>query len=212
MDRPFGAARTLNKATTGTEGRNAQFLVRVREREHQGHRHQSSARRQCEAPVKEEKKTIKRLPLREIQAARIGRDGKKFALRLWTALIDWAVRRALGEQAVFRELQLDAQPSVLASHPLENRGARDRAVLARLRMGAAERPDVPQRRVGFNPLLIASAPMSWHAPRSQLPSMGAARSSTSITCQHGDSSRTEPLVTPGRSRPAARRPNRRRHL
>jgi hypothetical protein len=180
LDRLFGTARTLDEAISGSEGRRAHFLVRVKanikvklvEQLPDG----SSL---VDVPVKEGSKVIKYLRLREINAAGIGRDGKKFTLRLWVTLLDPALYSAerLARQYAerreaemyYRELKLDVRGEpVLASHTLETALQEvlalvlATAVLAHLRVEAAERLEMPVRRVSFFKLLLATRKL-WHA-------------------------------------------------
>jgi hypothetical protein len=174
MDRLFGTARTLDEAITGTAGRNAHFLVRVRENiKVTVIEVLPDGSAIVDVPVKEDKKVIKQLRVREIQAAGVGRDGKRFKLRLWTTLLDgkrFPAQRLAQEYAqrweselYYRELKLDVRGAgVLESHTLETALQEvlalvlATAVLAHIRVEAAERSDVPARRVSFNKLLIAT--------------------------------------------------------
>jgi hypothetical protein len=174
MDRLFGTARTLDEAMTGTQGRNAHFLVRIRENiKVDVLKHLPDGSSLVDVPVKEGSKIIKKLRLREINAAGIGRDGKKFTLRLWTTLLDpkrYPADRLAGEYAerwegeiFYRELKLDVRSApVLASHTLETALQEllalvlASAVLAHLRVETSERLDVPARRVSFFKLLLAT--------------------------------------------------------
>jgi hypothetical protein len=174
MDRLFGTARTLDEAMTGTEGRNAHFLVRVRENiKVKVVEHLPDGSALIDVAVKEGGKIIKQLRLREIQATGVGRDGERFTLRLWTTLLDlkrYPAERLARQYAqrweselYFRELKLDVRNApVLASHTLETALQEllalvlASAVLARLRVEAAERVDVPTLRVSFYKLLLAT--------------------------------------------------------
>lgn len=173
-DRLFGTACTLNEALTETEGRNIHFLVRVKnnikvsivERFPDG-----SAL--VQVPVKERGKVIAKLALREIHAKGVGLDGKKFTLRLWTTLPGRSRYHAneLAEhyatrwesELYYRELKLDVRGSpVLASYTLETALQEvsaivlASAVVARMRVEAADRLNVPVRRVSFYKLMIAT--------------------------------------------------------
>jgi hypothetical protein len=174
MDRLFGTARTLDEAMVGTQGRNAHFLARVRENiKVEVIKHMPDGSALIDAPIKENGKVIKQLRLREINAVGIGRDGKKFELRLWTTLLDpkpYPADRLAREYAerwegeiYYRELKLDVRGEpVLASHTLETALQEllalvlASAVLAHLRVESAERLDVPARRVSFFKLLLAT--------------------------------------------------------
>jgi hypothetical protein len=220
MDRLFGAARTLDEAMTGTEGRNAQFLVRVRENiQVKVTKHLPDGSALIDAPVREEQKIVKQLRLREIQAAVIGRDGTRFALRLWTTLIDckrYPAERLARQYAerweselYFRELKLDVRnASVLASHTLETALQEilalvlASAVLARLRVEAAERLDVPARRVSFYKLLIATRQLwgTYELAGTDIPAALKAR----ISKQYVDNVRNTAILPERRSRTCPR--------
>jgi hypothetical protein len=174
MDRLFGTTRTLDEAITATEKRDAHFLVRVREDiKVEVLKRLPDGSAIVQAPVKENSKTIKQLRLREIQAIGVGRDGEKFTLRLWTTLLDPKrySAQSLAQQYAerweaelfFRELKLDVRSApVLASHTLETALQEilavvlASAVVAYIRVQAAERLQVPARRVSFYKLLIVT--------------------------------------------------------
>jgi hypothetical protein len=173
-DRLFGTARTLDEALTDTKGRNIHFLVRVKnnikvkilERFADG-----SAL--VKVPLKVSGKVIKQLTLREIHAKGVGLDGKKFTLRLWTTLQDWKQSPAneLAEhyatrwesELYYRELKLDVRGTpVLASHTVEtalqevSAVVLASAVIARMRVDAADRLKVPAARISFYKLMLAT--------------------------------------------------------
>jgi Transposase DDE domain len=182
MDRLFGTACTLNEAMTATEGRNVHFLVRVRDNiKITLIEHLSDGSSLVDVPMKEGNKIIKQLRLREINAVGVGRDGKQFKLRLWTTLLDrkrFPADRLAREYAerweveiYYKELKVDVRgTSVLASHTLETALQEvlaltlASAVLAHLRVEAAERLEIPTRRVSFFKLLLATREL-WAAYR-----------------------------------------------
>lgn len=180
LDRLFGTARTLDEAISGSAGRNAHFLVRVKDNIKVKLVEQlPDGSCIVDVAVREKGKVIKHLRLREINAAGIGRDGKRFTLRLWTTLLDstlFPAERLAREYAerweaelYYRELKLDVRGApVLASHTLETALQEvlalvlATAVLAHLRVEAAERLELPVRRVSFFKLLLATRKL-WHA-------------------------------------------------
>jgi hypothetical protein len=100
-------------------------------------------------------------------------------LRLWITLLDWTLfpaERLAREYAerweaelYYRELKLDVRGApVLASHTLETALQEllalvlASAVLAHLRVEAAERLELPVRRVSFFKLMLATRKL-WHA-------------------------------------------------
>jgi hypothetical protein len=174
IDRLFGTAATLDQALTETEGRSVFFLARVRDNiKVKVVQRLSDGSALVKVPVKERNKVVKHLTLREIHANGIGADDKKFALRLWTTLPDHKRYPAneLAEhyatrwenELYYRELKLDVRgESVLASHTAETAFQEvaaivlASAVVARMRVEAADRLQVPVRRVSFYKLLLAT--------------------------------------------------------
>jgi hypothetical protein len=173
-DRLFGTACTLNEALTATEGRAVEFLVRVK-----GNikvnvlKRLSDGSATIQVAVKEGSKVVGQLMLREIHAEGIGLDGKEFKLRLWTTLLDH--RRYTADELArhyadrweaelyYREIKLDVRGvPVLASHTLESALQEiaavvlGSAVIARMRVEAADRLKVTVRRVSFLKLLHAT--------------------------------------------------------
>jgi hypothetical protein len=174
MDRLFGTAATLDEALTETEDRSVFFLVRVKDNINvKVLKRLPDGSALVEVPVKDGKKVNKQLPLREIHAKGVGSDGKKFTLRLWTTLLEW--KRYPGSELAehyatrweselyYRELKLDVRgDTVLASHTVETAFQEiaaivlASAVVARMRVEAADRLKVPVRRVSFYKLLLAT--------------------------------------------------------
>jgi hypothetical protein len=173
-DRLFGTACTLNEAMTETQGRNVHFLVRVKSNiKVKILKRLPDGSALVDVPVKEGGKFLKNLTLREIHAKGKGLDAKKFSLRLWTTLMDcercpanelaehYAVRWE--SELYYRELKLDVRGApVLASHTLETALQEvaavvlASAVIARMRVEAADRLKVPVRRVSFYKLMLAT--------------------------------------------------------
>jgi hypothetical protein len=164
----------LNEAITATKGRQVEFLIRVK-----GNIKVDIKRRLpdgsaiVEVPLKEGNKAVGHLTLREIHAEGVSLDGRDFDLRLWTTLLDH--KRFPGKELAenyalrwenelyYRQLKLDVRSTpVLASHTLETALQEiaavvlASAVVATMRVEAADRLRVPVRRVSFYKLLIAT--------------------------------------------------------
>jgi hypothetical protein len=173
-DRLFGTACTLNEAVTEAEGRKVAFLVRIKNNiKVQVVRRLSDGSAIVQVPVREDRKVVKLIEVREIHAKGIALDGKRFELRLWTTLHDHKLYPAdeLAElyamrwecELYYKELKLDVRGApLLASHTLETALQEiaavilGSAVIARMRVEAAERMEVPVRRVSFFKLLLAT--------------------------------------------------------
>ena len=127
-DRLFGTPRTLWEALAGWQERDITFLVRVRDNigsEVQQRLPDGSA--VVRISVSEDAGLTHHFQVREIRANGIGRDGKRFKLRLWTTLMDPVrypadtLARHYAErwehELYYRELKLDVRNApVLASH------------------------------------------------------------------------------------------------
>jgi hypothetical protein len=174
-DRGFGTPRTLYEAMQGCAGREVAWLVRVRkdikvtvvERLADG-----SAL--VEVPVRDgngARRLAATLRLREIRAEVRGRDGQRHVLRWWTSLLDPVLYPAqeLAEQYAqrwehelyYRELKLDVRSSsLLTSHTVETALQElaalvlAMAVVAQVRAAAADRAEVPPKRVSFLKILL----------------------------------------------------------
>jgi hypothetical protein len=113
------------------------------------------------------------LRLREIRAEGVTAAGKTFRLRFWTSLLDPKVYPAetlarhyverWEQELYYRELKLDVRGSdVLASHTVETALQElaalvlATAVVAQVRVAAAEGLGVPPRRVSFLKVLLAT--------------------------------------------------------
>jgi hypothetical protein len=181
-DRLFGTACTLNEAITSTKGRDVEFLVRVKANiKVDIKKRLPDGSAIVDVPLKERGKVVKQLTLREIHAEGARPDGKEFGLRLWTTLLDhkrfpgkelaehYAVRWE--SELYYRELKLDVRGApVLASHTLQTALQEIAAVVlasaivARVRVDAADKLEVPVRSVSFHKLLIATRHL-WEAFR-----------------------------------------------
>ena len=173
-DRLFGTAYTLNEAVDGSHGRNVAFLVRVRENigtEVLQHLPDGSAI--VQVAVKEDGRILKQLQVREIRANGIGLNGKKFALRLWTTLLDSkrypadTLARQYAQrwehELYHRELKLDVRNApILASHTVETALQEiaavvlASAVVARVRVETTDGLKLPVRRLSFYKLMLAT--------------------------------------------------------
>jgi hypothetical protein len=174
VDRLFGTPTTLDEALTETEGRSIFFLARIRDNIKvavQKRLPDHSAL--VDVPLKSRGKVIKTLTLREIHAEGVGADDKKFSLRLWTTLLDhkrcpasqlaehYATRWE--NELYYRELKIDVNgDSVLAGHTVETAFQEiaalvlGSAVVARMRVDAADRLKMPVRRLSFYKVLLAT--------------------------------------------------------
>ena len=174
LDRLFGSPATLWQALAAWQGRPMAFLARVKanikaaviERLADG-----SAL--VEVPVYQARCRVGTLRVREVRAAGTTADGRKFALRFWTNLLDPATYPAetlarhyverWEQELYYRELKLDVRGSgVLASHTVETALQElaalvlATAVVAQVRVAAAEGLGVPPRRVSFLKVLLAT--------------------------------------------------------
>jgi hypothetical protein len=174
MDRLFGTAYTLYQALAEIEERKVFFLVRVKSNiKVEVIQRFPDGSALVQVQVREAGKVIAQLTLREIYAKGVGRDGKKFILRLWTTLLEWkrfpanelAERYATRweSELYFHELKVDVRESpVLASHTVKTAFQEvaaivlASAVVARMRLEAADRLKVPVRRVSFFKLMLAT--------------------------------------------------------
>jgi hypothetical protein len=173
-DRLFGTACTLNEAITGSEGRDIAFLVRVKNNiKVKILKRLPDGSAVVQVPVRESGKVIGQLTVREVRAKGVGRDGKKFDLRLWTTLLDHNAYPAaeLAElyarrwecELYYKELKYDVRGTpVLASHTVETALQEiaalvlASAVVARMRVEAASLLRVSVVRISFHKLLIAT--------------------------------------------------------
>jgi hypothetical protein len=192
VDRLFGSPLTLWQAQQAWGQRPMAFLARVKnnikvtliERLPDG-----SAI--VEVPVVQNRRQIGVLRVREIRAQGLRSDATRFDLRLWTNLLDAARYPAetlarhyierWEQELYYRELKLDVRGSdVLASYTVETALQElaalvlATAVVAHVRLEAAEGLDVPPRRVSFLKVLIATRQL-WHTFASVGPTLTAAQ-------------------------------------
>jgi hypothetical protein len=171
-DRLFGTPRTMRQALQAWGDRDIALLVRVRDNIHsevQQPLPDGSARVQLS--VDDEEGVPHTLQVREIRAHGVGRDGKRFTLRLWTTLMDpkrypaQTLARHYAErwehELYYRELKLDVRSCpVLASHTVETALQEvaalvlASAVIARLRVSTATDLKVPPTRISFFKLML----------------------------------------------------------
>jgi DDE family transposase len=179
-DRLFGTARTLWEATQAWQERDIAVLARVRENiQMQVLERLADGSALIEVPVREGKRTIASLTLREVQAHGVGINGKAFTLRLWTTLLDpkrypaEELARNYAErweqELYYRELKLDVRnaPALASQTPetaLQEIAALvlASAVLARLRVEAGNQLRVPPQRMSFYKIKLATQPL-WDA-------------------------------------------------
>ena len=181
-DRLFGTARTLWEAEQAWQERDIAVLARVRDNiQIQVLERLTDGSALVEVPVREGKRIVAVLKVREIQAHGVGVNGKAFTLRLWTTLLDpnkypaeelachYAERWE--HELYHRELKLDVRNEpVLASQTPETALQEiaalvlASAVLARLRVEAATQLKVAPQRMSFYKLKLATQPL-WETCR-----------------------------------------------
>jgi len=174
-DRGFGSPRTLYEAIQACEGREVAWLVRVRKDiKVRVVEHLPDGSTLVEVPVREgngARRLAAFMRLREIRAEVVGRDGKSHTMRWWTSLLDAATYPAqeLAEEYAqrwehelyYRELKLDVRSSpLLTSHTVETALQElaalmlAMAVVAHIRLAAADEAKVPPARVSFLKILL----------------------------------------------------------
>lgn len=173
-DRLFGTAYTLSQALNAWQGRDITFLVRIRDNiktEVQQQLPDGSAL--VRVPVREARRKVGSLRVREIRATGVGLNGKRFKLRLWTTLLDptrypaETLARHYAErwehELYYRELKLDVRNApILASHTVETALQEiaavvlASAVIAQLRVASAEQLKVQPSRMSFFKLMLAT--------------------------------------------------------
>ena len=181
-DRLFGTARTLWEAEQAWQERDIAVLARVRDNiQIEVLERLPDGSALVEVPVREGKRIVAVLKLREIQAHGVGVNGKDFTLRLWTTLLDpkkypaEELARHYAErwehELYHRELKLDVRNApVLASQTPETALQEiaalvlASAVLARLRVEAATQLKVAPQRMSFYKLKLATQPL-WETCR-----------------------------------------------
>jgi hypothetical protein len=174
-DRGFGTARTLHEAMQGCAGREVAWLVRVRKNiKVEVVERLADGSALIDVPVREgngSRRLAATLRLREIRAEVVGRDGQRHSLRWWTSLLDPVLypaqelaehyARRWEHELYYRELKRDVRSSsVLTSHTLETALQElaalvlAMAVVARVRVAAADRAKVPPPRISFLKILL----------------------------------------------------------
>jgi len=186
MDRLFGSPATLWQALAAWQGRPMAFLARVKanlkvrvvERLADG-----SAL--VEVPVLQQRRKVGVLRVREIRAQGVRADGQRFDLRFWTNLLDAGAYPAetlarhyverWEQELYYRELKMDVSGSgMLASYTVETALQElaalvlATAVVAHVRVAAAEGLGVAPRRVSFLKVLLATQQLwqtfAWGGP------------------------------------------------
>lgn len=171
-DRLFGTGRTLHEAMQAWAGREVACLVRVKNnlKSRVVQRFVDGSALVEVAVAANGDQPASTLLLREIRAQGTGRDGTHFALRLWTTLLDAQVypakelaelyARRWEQEVFYRELKIDVRSSgLLTSHTVETALQEitalvlAAAVVARVRVAAAERLEVPATRISFMKIL-----------------------------------------------------------
>jgi len=173
-DRLFGTPYTLWQALSAWSDRDVRVLVRVRsDIKAELVKRLPDGSALVRVVVREKGRKVDHLHLREIQANGVAAGGKRFSLRLWTTLLD-AQRypaRTLARQYAqrwehelyYRELKLDVRNAhILASHTVENALQEvaalvlASAIVARLRVAAADQLKQPASRMSFYKLMSAT--------------------------------------------------------
>jgi hypothetical protein len=180
VDRQFGTPCTLWQATSAWQGRPLAFLARVRENiQAKLVERLADGSAIMEVMAHKQRRQAGVLRVREIRAEAVAPDGRPFTLRLWTSLLDMTAypAEAIAQHYVerwehelyYRELKLDVRGGeVLASHTVETALQEiaalvlATAVIAHVRIAAAEQLGVSPRRVSFTKVLLASQQL-WHA-------------------------------------------------
>jgi hypothetical protein len=174
-DRGFGTPRTLYEAMQGCGDRQVAWLVRVRKNlKVEVVERLADGSALVDVPVRERngsRRVAATLRLREIRAEIIGRDGQRHPLRWWTSLLDPGLypaqelaehyARRWEHELYYRELKLDVRSSpVLTSHTLETALQEvaalvlAMAVVAHVRVAAADHAQVPPQRISFLKILL----------------------------------------------------------
>ena len=182
-DRAFGTPRTLWEAVQAWRGREVAYLVRVRKNvQVKIVERLADGSAIVEVPVHAKtnsRKVEATLRLREIHAEGVGAGGQRFSLRLWTNLLDAIAYPALElatqyagrweQELYYRELKLDVRSSsLLTSHTMETALQElaalvlAMAVVAQVRVAAADQLAVPPLRVSFLKILILTQQL-WHS-------------------------------------------------
>lgn len=172
IDRGFGTTLTLDAALQAWEGKQVEYLARIRkdiktevlERLPDGSLLVEAVNYHRNAQGKRIK--AGKMRMREIRYEVVGRDGKRSTVRLWTSLLDTDAYPALElaqnyakrweHEVAYRELKLDVRSTpLLASHTPETAQQEAiavvlaMAVVTRVRVAAGEALGVPTLRVSF---------------------------------------------------------------
>lgn len=174
LDRQFGTPCTLWEAQHAWQGRPMAFLARVRENiQAKLVERLADGSAVMEVMALKERRQAGVLRVREIRAEAITPDGRVIKLRFWTSLLDPKVYPAevLARQYIerwehelyYRQLKLDVRGSeVLASHTVTTALQEivalvlATAVVAHLRITAAEALGLPPRGVSFHKVLLVA--------------------------------------------------------
>jgi Transposase DDE domain len=174
-DRLFGTGLTLWQALSAWQDRDITLLVRIRDNlKAEVKQRLPDGSALVEVLVRDEEgRVITHLQVREIRASGVALTGKRFNLRLWTTLLDPTrypadtLARHYAErwehELYYRELKLDVRSApILASHTVETALQEiaalvlASAVLAHLRVRAAQELKVPPSRMSFFKLILAT--------------------------------------------------------
>jgi hypothetical protein len=173
-DRLFGTPYTLWQALNGWGERDVRVLVRVRDNlKAQLVKRLADGSALVQVEVREAGRKVDTLLLREIRAQGVAVSGKRFTLRLWTTLLDAqrypakTLARRYAErwehELYYRELKLDVRNAdILASHTVDNALQEvaalvlASAIVARLRVAAADQLKQPASRMSFFKLMLAT--------------------------------------------------------
>jgi hypothetical protein len=173
-DRLFGTPYTLWQALSVWSDRDVRVLVRVRDNlKAELVQRLGDGSALVRVVVREEGRKIDHLHLREIRANGVAASGKRFTLRLWTTLLDAqrypakTLARRYAErwehELYYRELKLDVRNAhILASHTVDNALQEvaalvlASAIVARLRVAAADQLKQPASRMSFYKLMLAT--------------------------------------------------------
>jgi len=186
MDRLFGSPATLWQAQAAWQGRPMAFLARVKANiKAQVVERLPDGSAIVEVPVLQQRGKVGVLRVREIRAQGVRVDGTRFDLRFWTNLLDPVAYPAetmaryyierWEHELYYRELKLDVRGSeVLASHTVETALQElaalvlATAVVAHVRVAAAQGLGVAPRRVSFLKVLLATQQLwqtfAWGGP------------------------------------------------
>ncbi len=220
MDRLFGSPLTLWQALTAWQGRPMAFLARVKANiKVRVVTRLSDGSAIVEVPVLEQRRQVGVLRVREIRAQGVRADGQSFNLRFWTNLLEAAAYPAetlarhyverWEQELYYRELKMDVRGSgLLASYTVETALQElaalvlATAVVAQLRVAAAEGLGVAPRRVSFLKVLLATQQL-WQTFAWGGPTLTAAQRAH-IMARYNEKIRRTALLAPRRARSCPR--------